>query len=327
MAADLDAQIEAFLRNATQQRRTEDRAIRQALQRIRPVLRRIERRVQDSGVLDTVIGRQQLLSALAAAIAREVQLSWGAPLLADLQDSLTPWIEQQQAFARRMVETAGGTLTAPGAAATARPPAQIVNSAIVNGLPLSENLTVSIPALVADRTQRLAMMGGEVFAEYDSAVVRIIENSVEATIRSGVHSSGSFAQQMIYALETDPAWLDKAGLVWTAVLDSRVCPVCIGLDGTRYKQGTPGRYYDGTNKLDPHLNCRCYLLPFIRRANDSERFADGDQGTEETGFGLGVNRWIKGNPETARAIFGKRLSERLISGEISLDKAIKEWAS
>ena len=35
MAADLDAQVEAFLRNATRQRKTEDRAIRQALQALK----------------------------------------------------------------------------------------------------------------------------------------------------------------------------------------------------------------------------------------------------------------------------------------------------
>jgi hypothetical protein len=327
MAADLDAQVEAFLRNATRQRKTEDRAIRQALQALAPVLTRIRRQVEDSGLLETTVGRQQLLTTLTAAIARQVQLNWGAPLLADLQESLAPWIEQQQAFARRMVETAGGTLTAPGAAAAARQPAQIINTAIVNGKPLAENLTVSLPALVADKVQRLALMGGEVFAEYDSAVVRVVENSVEATIRSGVHASGSFAQQMIYAIEADPVWLDAQGLVWTATLDSRVCPVCMGLDGNRYKLGEPGRYFDGTSKLDPHLNCRCYLIPYVRAGAGDERFATGDQGTEQIGFGTKVSSWIQDNPETARSIFGQKLGQRLIDGKLTLDKAIKEWAS
>ena len=327
MAADLDAQVEAFLRNATRQRKTEDRAIRQALQALKPVLTSIRRRVEDSGILETTIGRQQILQSLATAIARQVQLEWGAPTLAALQDSLTPWIESQQQFARTMIETAGGTLSAPGAAAAARPPAQIISGAIVNGKPLAENLTVSLPALVADKVQRLAMMGGEVFAEYDSAVVRIINNSVEATIRSGVHASGSFAQQMIHAIEADPAWMDEQGMIWTATLDSRVCPICVGMDGTRLKLGEPARYWDGAQKLDPHLNCRCYLIPYARRQSEAERFATGDQGDERITFGDSVSRWIKQNPDTARSIFGKKLGQRLIDGEVSLDRAIKEWAS
>ena len=325
MAADLGAQIEAFLRNATAQRKTEDRAIRQALQSLAPVLTSIRRRVEDSGILETTIGRQQILQSLASAIARQVQLDWGAPTLAALQESLTPWIESQQQFARKMVETAGGTLTSPGAAAAAKPPAQIINGAIVNGKPLAENLTVSLPALVADKVQRLAIMGGEVFAEYDSAVVRIVNNSVEAIIRSGVHSSGSFAQQMIYAIEADPVWADSRGMIWTAVLDSRVCPICVGMDGTRLKLGEPGRYWDGAQKIDPHLNCRCYLLPFIARTKGAERYAEGDQGLEK--ISVKVTDWIKANPDTTRSIFGKKLGQRLLDGDLTLDRAIKEWAT
>jgi hypothetical protein len=78
---------------------------------------------------------------------------------------------------------------------------------------------------------------------------------VEAIIRTGVHEVGSAAQMAIYEVETDPDWLDAGGLQWTATLDSAVCPVCLGLDGKRYKFGEPGPYWDGRAKVSPHMNC------------------------------------------------------------------------
>jgi hypothetical protein len=77
-----------------------------------------------------------------------------------------------------------------------------------------------------------------VFATYKDAVVTITERNVEATIRTGVHEIGSAAQQAIYEFETDPAWMNANGLVWTAVLDSDVCPACFGR-GYKVVPGTP----------------------------------------------------------------------------------------
>ena len=71
-------------------------------------------------------------------------------------------------------------------------------------------------------------------------------------------------------------------------------------------------------------NCRCYLIPSNWREEDDDRFVEGDQGQTVIGFRSSVEDWIKANPETAGEIFGKERAQRLIAGEISLDRAIRE---
>ena len=257
--ADLSAQVEAFLRNALRQKKLEDRLVGQALRDLRRTLVAIERVVGQAGVLSVGPQREQAIQRVTAAVAKSVQDSFGVPQLAALQEALAPFIDKQMAFARQMVEMAGGDLAAP-VAITPMQAAQMVNQAVVAGKTLQSQLAASVPALVADRIERyirlgLSDAGGETVATYQDAVVRVTERNVEALIRTGVHEVGSAAQALIYEFETDPDWLGSDGLVWTAVLDSRACPVCIGLDGRRYQIGTPAAYFDGRNKVSPHPQC------------------------------------------------------------------------
>lgn len=251
--ADLSQQVEAFLRNALRQKQLEDRLIRQALRDLRTTLAAVERVVGQSGVLSFGPGREQTIRAVVAAVARSVQESFGVPQLAALQEALTPFVEQQLEFARRMVSMAGGDLVAEGAASASKAQVQrIVNDAVVAGKTMSTQLTQSLPALVADRVERFARLGlsdvgGETFATYESAVVRVTENNVEALIRTGVQEVGNAAQQAIYEFEADPYWMGPDGLAWTAVLDSDVCPICLKLDGKRF----PTDY----RKVSPHPQC------------------------------------------------------------------------
>ena len=335
--ANLSAQIEAFLRNALRQKRLEDQRVRQALRDLRQVLAAVERVVGESGVAAPQPGRNEAIARVTAAIARSVRDSFGVPQLAALSAALAPWLESQLKFARQMVEMAGGDLAAPTVQMTASQAARIVRSVQVAGTTMEKQLLSRLPAMVADRVERLIRLGvqdvagGEVFATYENAVVRTVGNAVEASIRTGVHEAGSFAQQMIYQYETDPAWLGPDGLVWTAILDSRVCPVCLSLDGTRYQLGTPAPYFDGENKTSPHPQCRCYLLPWKWR-NDTEqgqpvnREATGDKGAEALSFRAAASQWVRDNPETARSIFGKALGQRLIDGKIGFDQAVKLWS-
>jgi hypothetical protein len=250
-------------------------------------------------------------------------------------------VNSQLEFARQMVQLSGGTLTQAGAAGSLNV-AQAVNQAIVGGKPLATQLTQTLPALVADRVERYIRLGlsgaaGDVFATYGDAVVTITERNVEATIRTGVHEIGSAAQQAIYEFETDPAWMNANGLVWTAVLDGDVCPVCLKLDGGRYKLRIPGPYFDGRNKVSPHHQCRCYLLPYTWRTEKMinpetgqevlpQRPAEGDGGEQVIGFKQSVKDWVKANPETTQAIFGKKLGADLVEGRIGFDKAVKQWS-
>jgi len=336
--ANLSAQIEAFLRNALRQKRLEDQQVRQALRDLRQVLAAVERVVGESGVAAPQPGRNEAIARVTAAIARRVRDSFGVPQLAALSAALAPWLESQLKFARQMVEMAGGDLAAPTVQMTASQAARIVRGVQVAGTTMEKQLLSRLPAMVADRVERFIRLGvqdvagGEVFATYENAVVRTVGNAVEATIRTGVHEAGGMAQQMIYQYETDPAWLGPDGLVWTAILDSRVCPVCLSLDGTRYQLGVPAPYFDGENKTSPHPQCRCYLLPWKWR-NDTEqgqplnREATGDKGAQALSFRAAASRWVRDNPETARAIFGKELGQRLIDGKIGFDQAVKLWSA
>jgi hypothetical protein len=94
----------------------------------------------------------------------------------------------------------------------------------------------------------------------------------------------------------------------------------------------PAPYFDGENKTSPHPQCRCYLLPWKWR-NDTEqgqplnREATGDKGAQALSFRAAASRWVRDNPETARAIFGKELGQRLIDGKIGFDQAVKLWSA
>lgn len=340
--ADLSAQVELFLRNALRQKKLEDRLVGQALRDLRRVLVAVERVVGQSGVTAVGPQRDAAIARVVDAVARSVRESFGAPQLQALQEALTPFVEQQLDFARRMVTMAGGDLTQPQVTLTPMQASRLVNQAVVAGKTLEAQLSSNVPALVVDRLERyirlgLSDVGGEVSRTYQDAVVRVTERNVEALIRTGVHEVGSAAQQAIYEFEADPAWLGPDGLVWTAILDSRVCPICVKLDGRRYNVGEPGPYFDGSNKISPHPQCRCYLLPWKWRnetmqgpdgPQPTRRPATGDGGnTEALSFRTAAKQWVKDNPETAQAIFGKRLGQRLIDGKISFDQAVKQWAS
>lgn len=333
MEPDLSLQVEAFLRNALKQRKLEDRLIRQALRDLRLTLSGIERVVGGSGVLAVGPAREANIQRLVSAVATSVRESFSAPQLAALQEALTPFLESQLDFARQMVQRAGGSLTAEGAVQlTPLQASRLINQQVVAGKTLEAQLTTALPALVADRVERfirlgLSDVGGETFATYQDAVVRVTEGNVEAIIRTGTHEAGSAAQQLIYQFEADPDWLGADGLVWTAVLDSRTCPVCLKLDGRRF----PADY----NKVSPHPQCRCYLVPWKWRNQDMtdpsgkpvppKRPADGDGPEEALSFKVAAKTWVKQNPETAQAIFGKKLGRDLIDGKVSFDQAVKRW--
>lgn len=333
--ADLSAQVEEFLRNALRQKKLEDRLIRQALRDLRTTLTAVERVVGSSGVLSVGPNREATIQRVVEAVAKSVRESFGVPTLATMQEALAPFVEQQLEFARRMVVAAGGELTAQGSvSATAAQVSRVVNDAVVAGKTLSTQLTSALPALVADRVERfirlgLSDVGGETFATYQDAVVRTTASNVEATIRTGVHEVGSAAQQAIYQFETDPAWMGPEGLVWTAVLDSSVCPICLKLDGKRF----PTDY----RKVSPHMQCRCYLLPAKWRQEDMtdpngntvpvKRPAEGDGAQQALPFKTAAKQWVKDNPETAQAIFGKKLGQQLVNGDIGFDKAVKLWSA
>ena len=331
---DLSRQVEEFLRNALRQKKLEDRLIKQALSDLRLTLTSVERVIGSSGVLSIGPNREQTIAAVVAAVTRSVRDAWGIPQLAALQEALTPFVEQQLEFARRMVTMAGGELTAGASQFSATQVNKLVNDAVVAGKTLSTQLTSSLPALVADRVERyvrlgLSDIGGEVIATYQDAIVRTTTNNVEAILRTGVHEVGSAAQQAIYQFEADPAWMGAEGLVWTAVLDSAVCPICLKLDGKRF----PTDY----RKVSPHMQCRCFLVPWQWRNQDmtdangnpvpTKRPADGDGATQALSFKVAAKQWLQDNPQTAKAIFGKALGQRLVDGEIGFDKAVKLWSA
>jgi hypothetical protein len=256
--------VEVFLRNALKQKGVEDRAIRAALKRLRPVMAQIRLLITDSGVLALRPDRERLIAAVTSRAAQIIQQEWGQPALDQFRETLGPYLNDQAQFARDMVESAGGTLNRPNVV-TANPIAA-TQQAMVGGRPLVDQMLLGIPAQAAERLAQFIRMGsgvelGEVLARYDNAVVRRVENTISATITSGVQATGDLYQMAVYQLEADPAWLEGK-LQWTATLDSAVCPVCVGLDKMEVELGTPGpRNWDGQNKIDPHFNCVLGAVP------------------------------------------------------------------
>jgi hypothetical protein len=255
--------VEVFLRNALAQKGVEDRAIRAALKRLRPVMAQIRLLVADSGVLSLRPDRERLIAAVTSRAAQIIAQEWGQPALDQFRETLGPYLEGQAQFARDMVESAGGTLTRPNAVVAN--PIAATQQALVGGRPLVDQMVLGIPAQAAERLSQFIRLStgvepGEVLARYDNAVVRRVENTISATITSGVQSTGDLYQMAVYQLEADPAWLEGK-LQWTATLDSVVCPVCVSLDGKEYNLGEAGRYWDGQSKIDPHFNCVLGSVP------------------------------------------------------------------
>ena len=58
-----------------------------------------------------------------------------------------------------------------------------------------------------------------------------------------------------------------------------------------------------------------------------KRPADGDGAEQALSFKVAAKQWVKDNPATAQAIFGKKLGQQLADGKISFDKAVKLWSS
>lgn len=341
----LPDQIEAFLRNALSQKRLEDELVQDALKALRQTLTGIQRTLDTSGIMSPGPGRDEQIRRLVTAVANSVQRSWGVPQIEALQQALTPFFAQQLEFARQMVELSGGALSNPGAVAASQGLVnQAINQAVVGGKTLADTLRISVPLMVSDRMERLIRLGmsdlgGEVAATYADAVVRTTSNNVEAIIRTGVHEVGSAAQMAIYEFETDPEWLGPDGLVWTATLDSAVCPVCLAMDGTKLVIGQPFRFWDGRNKVSPHWQCRCYALPMKWRTEDMtspsgktvpvKRPTEGDKGEGSLNFKTAVVDWVRQNPETTKQIFGRKIGGMLLgeNGQkrIGLDRAVKLW--
>jgi hypothetical protein len=58
----------------------------------------------------------------------------------------------------------------------------------------------------------------------------------------------------------------------------------------------------------------------------TKRPAQGDGGgTDALSFRKAAKTWVKDNPETAQAIFGKKLGQQLVDGKISFDQAVRQW--
>lgn len=337
--ADLSRQLEGFLANALAERSTQAGVVRRHMPRLRRLLQRLRGIIDGSGVMAPGPGRELRIQTLTRAVANAVADEWGTPTLVAMQQELVPFFTRQLEFARDQVIQAGGTLTAPGAAvATPAVVAGAVSNSVISGQTLGYSLQRSIPNLVADRVARYIRFAQPDVASgdvaYGDAVVRVTERNVEATLRSAVHSTGSFAQELIYQVESDPEWFGKDGLVWTAALDSDVCPVCLGLDGKRYPVGSV--------KIDPHPQCRCYFLPwkheqdFVQDGKTivRKREAVGDKGEQYIPVKQTTEKWATDNPNTIRRIFGKRRGDALLSDlrspdakvrRSALSRAVRDW--
>ena len=149
-----------------------------------------------------------------------------------------------------------------------------------------------------------------------------------------------FVAATLSAYESDPDWSDPQGLVWIANFDPRVCPVCLALDGSRYWIGNPDLHFDGRNKISPHAECRCYLVPWKWRnelmvrpdgvAVPANRGAVGDNGEETISYLVTAEQWLRANPLTAERILGHEIAAAFLgqcSNGLPLPPIPLEWAA
>ncbi len=165
--------------------------------------------------------------------------------------------------------------------------------------------------------------------------IKADQQQVSASLSRQYATDSSKIGRLISDLESDPDWNHPDGLVWTAVLDSAVCPICVGLDGKRY----PPDY----KKVSVHPGCRCVLLPWKWSQDMTDpsgkkvqptRLSRGDKGGDEyIPARTEIADWLKTNPSTTRKIFGTEIGNQLLGvslegnhvDQISLDAAIKQW--
>ena len=308
--------LEEFLAQAIRQRKLEAKLTKHSLKRLREALGWVRGQIEFYGLSQIGPNRTQALEALRREVESYMAQRFSTPLMELMQtsDIVQSFVEKELQLARKIAETAGGAPTGVLSAASATPLA--VSKVMVNGVSWGEMLTERLPKSVADKVNR--MLGlfpddvGKVFAD---AVIRPTERQVEALITSGVQDTGGLAQQLLWQVETDAAWQEDTVQIWSAMIDSRVCATCMGLDGTEF----PMDY----EKQSPHPNCRCVLLP--KSFFEEGRSVVGDDGIEMIdATAKGTEKWLRENPETAKGIFGKKISQKFLKGELSLDKAVRQ---
>lgn len=318
--------IEAFLHQAILQGKVERNLNQYAMRRLREAMGWIKARIAFYGLDGIAPEQQRRLQQLRTDVQGYMTDNFSLDLITQMEGSevLNSYVDRQLELARQAVINTGGTVT------RSLTSEQVINqgfhSVTVGGIPWNELVSVSLPRVVADKVARFIGLGlmdseAKTVAAFDNVVVRTTRTQVEALITTGVQDTGSIAQQLLWQIETTPKWQEDNKLVWSAMLDSRVCATCVGLDGKRYDIGYV--------KVSPHPNCRCVLLPesfFYENGKPVDRPAEGDGGkvTDIKSTKRATEAWLKANEATAAAIFGKNRAARLRNGEISLDQAVKE---
>lgn len=97
--------------------------------------------------------------------------------------------------------------------------------------------------------------------------------------RSNVQSAATSGSKALYNANKDIV----VAVAWVASNDSRVCPTCNALDGSRWPLGDPDTRFPVS---DSHVNCRCSLVPIT--AHDDEIGSDDSPDFTWT-------EWLKNN--------------------------------
>jgi hypothetical protein len=318
--------IEAFLHQAILQGKVEKTLNIYAQRKLREAMGWIRSRIAYYELDGIAPSRQARLTQLRTDVEEYMGGNFADDLRTQVEGSkvLNEYVDRQLELARGAVESAGGTVTR--SLTTEQAINQGFRSVTINGIPWDEFVGLRLPRSVADKVSRFVSLGlldseAKTVAAFDNAVVRTTRTQVEALITTGVHDTGSIAQQLIYQIETTPKWQEDNQQVWSAMLDSSVCATCVGLDGKRYDMGY--------RKVSPHPNCRCVMLPesfFYENGKPVGRPAegDGDKVSEIKTTKKATEEWLRENESTAAAIFGRKRAQRLIDKQISLDQAVKE---
>lgn len=135
-----------------------------------------------------------------------------------------------------------------------------LDKVVANGLAQGVTIRQYYEQLAAEEAARVEAVIADGLASGDSIpdVARRVQNTLDVTrnsaqrmTRTVTNALANNAKEAFYQRNADVL----TGVEIVATLDGRTCPICAGIDRTRYKIGDPHP------ALPLHYNCRCVLLP------------------------------------------------------------------
>lgn len=321
--------LAALIRSRVQLQKIEARVFRRDYL---PILRKMDGEIQAAvaraqavGVNEISQAKLQSLLADVEAIIRNGTASLKPATAAGVAQAVGREVRQQVGIAKRAVPAA---LSKAFQGVPVSTVATITNST-VDGL-----MGPFVDSYGTAQLQRAkaAILHAVAFGEDMKQAARRVQQAMDvgktqalAIARTGIQKAAADTADAFHRENSDIF----RGVMYTATLDTRTCPVCGPDDGKVYahepKSGE--RPFDGKPEIPRHPNCRCTYVPVTKTwrdlgvdvddtaASSAERASMDGQVPASTDY----DSWLKGQPANIqRSILGPERYALWKSGKISL---------